>query len=317
MNKKLIALGLGIGAGIVAEVAIHGYFDVMARPYKYNSLIGLIANKSNDEETKDFSAFNKSKQGWIQTQKTERITRKSERGQELVGFLTYPKEESKVFVMFAHGYHADHNGDAANFLQYYVEKGYNFLAVDHVASGESEGLFVGFDYFESVDCLAWLDYLIERFGEDIKIIIHGVSMGGATICKMVEKIPPQVKLAIADCPYTSALDEFSDVVKGAGIKRTKGLVTVFNTMNKAIAGYDLADTDVRSSVINARVPMMFVHGKDDDFVQTYMGEELYNLCGSEKELFLVEGAKHAESIRIAENEYHSRLDKFIEKHLED
>lgn len=314
MNKKLLALGLG--AGLLAEVAVHGYFDVMARPYKYNSLIGLVANKLNDDNMSEITEFNRNKQEWISKQNNERITMKSARNQELVAYLTYPEKESDVFVLFAHGYHADHTGDSANFLRYYVEKGYNFLAVDHVASGESEGLFVGFDYFESTDCLKWIDYLIERFGKDIKIIIHGVSMGGATVCKMVENVPSQVKLAISDCPYTSAIDQFDATARGVGVPRTKELLVIFNAMNKVLAKYDLYDTDVRNSVINARIPMLFVHGEADDFVPTRMGKELYELCGSEKELFLVPNAKHAESIRVDEAGYHAKLDEFISKHME-
>lgn len=312
--KTTLKLG-AIGLGVLTEVAVHGYFDVMARKNKFNSVIGYFANKASDEGMKDFLAFNESKQEWIRNQKSERLTICSTRGEELVGYLTYPKEESKVFVLFAHGYHADHNGDPANFLQYYVEKGYNFLAVDHVASGESEGNFVGFDYFEHKDCLRWINYLVKRFGEDIKIILHGVSMGGATVCQMVDKVPKQVKLAISDCPYTSALEEFELTANSVGVKRTNTLLFLFNEMNKAFAKFDLKDTDVRMAVANSKVPMLFVHGGDDTFIPQQMSRNLYSLCPHPKEYFLVNGAKHAESIRIDEQGYHKRLDDFISKYL--
>ena len=314
MNKKLLALG-ALGTGIVAGTALHAYMDVMARPHKFMSVIGYLATKDHDDDMDRLLEFNKTKQDWIQKQNNERITIKSHRGKTLVGYLTCPAAESNVFVVFAHGYHADHNGDPANFLQYYVEKGYNFLAMDHVSCGESEGNFAGFDYYEHKDYLLWIDYLTERFGNDIKIILHGVSMGGATVCKMINQVPPQVKLAVADCPYTSAFEEFEATVKSVGINRPKPWVKAFNGINKLIAGYDLEDTEVRGSVLQAKVPMLFVHGGDDDFVPTRMGVELYNLCLTPKELFIVDGAKHADSICVDEAGYHAKLDEFINKYL--
>lgn len=317
MNKKLAALAVVGTAGILVKEAVHGYFDVMGRESKYKSLIGYIVAKSENDGPNEFLEFNRSKLEWIKKQNSEKITIKSHRNKKLVGYLTLPAEKSNIFVVFAHGHHTDHNGDPANFLQYYVEKGYNFLAMDHVSCGESDGLFTGFDYFEHKDCLLWIDYLISRFGENIKIILHGVSMGGATTCKMVDSVPEQVKLAVADCPYTSATEEFAETVKGVGIKNPMPLVKAFNAVNKVLAGYDLNDTEVRSSVSNAKVPMLFVHGDNDGLVPTAMGIELYELCSSPKELFIVSGAGHAESIRIDETGYHKKLDEFINTYLGD
>ncbi len=314
-GKKLITAA-AIGVGVLTETVIHGYFDVMARKNKFNSVIGYFANKAGADNMEDFARFNKSKQQWINNRRSERVTIKSERNEKLVAYITYPDKKSNVFVLFAHGYHADHTGDPANFLQYYVEKGYNFIAVDHTASGESGGIFVGFDYFESNDCLKWIEYIINRFGEDIKIIIHGVSMGGATVCSMVNRVPNQVKLAVADCPYTSALEEFGETARNAGIKKPDALLRLFNELNKLFAGFDLNNTDVRKSVTASKVPMLFVHGGDDTFVPTRMGLELYELCTSPKDIFIVDGAKHAESVRVDENGYHNKLNEFINKYLE-
>jgi len=314
VNKKRIAAG-AVCIGAIAGTALHGYMDVMGRERKFKSIIGYLATRNENDGPDEFLMFNQSKHEWINKQNSEKIIIKSHKNRNLTGYLTYPAVESRVFVVFAHGHHTDHNGDPANFLQYYVEKGYNFLAMDHVSCGESEGSFTGFDYFEHKDCLLWIDYLTGRFGDDIKIILHGVSMGGATVCKMISKVPKQVKLAVADCPYTSATEEFSEVIKGAGIKNPKPLVKIFNTANKLIAGYDLNDTEVRGSVLQARAPMLFVHGDNDGLVPTKMGVELYELCPTEKDMLLVSGAGHADSIRVDESGYHKKLDEFIDKYL--
>ena len=86
-------------------------------------------------------------------------------------------------------------------------------------------------------------------------------------------------------------------------------------MNKRLAKFDLKDTDVRTSVSQARVPMLFVHGDTDDFVPTRMVYELYDLCPTEKDLLIVKGAAHAESILIGSEKYKAKLNEFINKYI--
>lgn len=316
MNKKLIAIStVAAITGGLCKAAIDGYMDIAAREKKRKSIFKHIAEMNDKTDYSDMLDFTRNKVKWIEQQDTENISITSERGDLLKGYLTLNKNNSNVFVFFAHGCRTDHNGDPANFMRYYIEKGYNFLSVDHVAQGKSGGAYMGYDYFESIDSLEWLDYLIRRFGNDIKIIIHGVSMGGATICRMADKVPSQVKLAVADCPYTSALEEFDHVAKSAGIKHTSTILKAINAMNRKFAGYDFKDTNVRNAVKNSKVPVLFVHGKADDFVPARMGIELYEICENEKELYLVDNAIHAQSIKTDETGYHKKLDEFIDKYL--
>ncbi|MCH5314617.1 MAG: alpha/beta hydrolase [Eubacterium sp.] len=313
MNKKLLALGAV--TGVAVGMAIHGYLDVMYKETIPAGLFKRLANKANDKSMEAFGRYTEENKKWVDAQDIEIIDMQSDRGYMLKGYLLSAKEKSNVFVLFAHGYRADHNGDPINFEKYYYDKGYNFMSVDHTAAGESGGDFVGFDYFESQDMLKWIDYIVSRFGEDIKIILHGVSMGGATVCKMADQVPKQVRLIVSDCAYTSALDQFDETARSTGIPRTKELLSVFNFMNKHLAGFDLEHTNVRPHVISARVPMLFVHGGSDDFVPTKMGYELYGLCQAEKDLLIVDGAEHAQSIMIGYDEYTAKLDEFIKKHL--
>ena len=70
------------------------------------------------------------------------------------------------------------------FLDYYRSRGIDIFAPDNTAAGESEGHLIGFDVYESQDCLDWIDFLRHKFGEDVQIILHGFSMGGATVLKI-------------------------------------------------------------------------------------------------------------------------------------
>lgn len=48
-----------------------------------------------------------------------------------------------------------------------------------------------------------------------QFILHGGSMGGATVLRMTGKpdLPENVKFAVGDCGFTSAWDEFSYELK--------------------------------------------------------------------------------------------------------
>jgi hypothetical protein len=316
MGKLLSLAAAGIGLAAVGVAAVHSYLDVM---YKETIPIGPMKRMQNAMDNGDFIPLGKmsaKSNEWLDTQDVEVIDHTNARGQVLKGYLLPAPEASKKFTVFAHGYRSSHTGDPVNFAQFYHEKGYNFFSCDHTAAGDSEGDFVGFDYFESKDMLEWLDYLIERFGDDIEIVVHGVSMGGATVCQMASKVPPQVKVIVSDCAYVGAKEEFISVANSVGINRTAPAVfAAFNALNKKLAGYDLEKTDVRESVKNSRVPMLFVHGGSDDFVPTWMGYELYELCGNEKDLLIVPEAKHADSVVFGTEDYYAKLDEFLGKYM--
>lgn len=316
MKALKVALALGIGATAIAAEVVHCYLDLMYKETIPQTLLKKYAFGKGTTGMKEFDTFTRSKYPWIEAQNIEVIDRRSPRGYNLKGYLLEAEEKSDVFVLFAHGYRANHLGDPANHVRYYHEMGYNYMSVDHVAAGDSGGDFIGFDYFESDDMLGWVDYLIERFGKDIKIILQGASMGGATVCQMASRVPSQVKCIISDCAYTSAKDEFYSLAKNVGVsKLAPSLYAIINGLNKKLAKFDLAQTDVRDSVRNSKVPMLFVHGKADDFVPVEMGMELYDICRAEKDLLLIDNAYHAQSIMVGEKKYKKKIVEFTSKYI--
>ena len=318
MNKKLFgaiaALG---GVALAAEFAVHGYLDVMYTEKIPMGIMKRLGNKKSDKSLREIHKYNEGENEWVSTKNVEVVDLINDSEITLKGYYLPAEQESNVFVLFAHGYRSSHAGDPYNFIRFYHEEmKFNFMCVDHVTAGDSEGKYLGFDYFEAEDMLLWVDYLTERFGKDIKIILHGVSMGGATVCKMASRVPDCVKLIVSDCAYTSAEDELISVVKSAGITKSAPLAFfLFNRMNKRFAKFDLKDTDVRDSVKNSRVPMLFVHGDADDFVPTRMAFELFDMCGNEKDIIIIKGAAHAESILIGADAYKAKLKEFIGKYI--
>ena len=64
-------------------------------------------------------------------------------------------------------------------------------------------------------------------------------------------------------------------------------------------------------------PLLMIHGSADTYIKPEMGRKLFGKAGKPKEFWLVDGAKHNQSITYAPEEYKKRILSFFEKHLWD
>lgn len=229
-----------------------------------------------------------------------------------------PKPQSKTFVICIHGYKCNGPDECSHLLPFYNETlGFNYLLPDHAAHGRSEGKYIGFGSYESDNLLLWVDYLIKRFGEDIEIVLHGISMGAVTAMLANQSNPPeQVKAIIEDCGFTSAF-EIIDLVmsKKVGFRCPHVTKSIF-FVAKHFLGYDMSRSDCIAHMPDSKNPILFIHGTEDKFVPFSMGERLYEACNSvEKDKLFVEGAAHAFCYYDAKDEYDAKVTEFLGKYL--
>lgn len=243
----------------------------------------------------------------------EVLTMISDRGYALNGFYYRAgHERSRTICYIVHGYRSDHAQAAGFCADYYLSRGIDIFCDDHVASGSSGGSFIGYDYLETYDCLKWIETLKKHFGKDVSIILHGFSMGGATVINMSDKCPDNVKFVVSDSGYTDG----ETILKRGWGAAAGAFFDLMNALTRHLAKYDLRQTDVRGAAKNTRLPVLFVHGTDDPTVPPEMGKELYGICSSpDKKLLLVEGAKHVEAMYRAPERYAAYLDGYIEKYI--
>ena len=236
-----------------------------------------------------------------------RMQIRSERGEKLTGYYYPGSGEMKRIAFIIHGYRSEHAETAGMYYDYYATRGFDLFCCDHTAHGESEGTQIGFDAFETGDCLLWIDELIRRYGSDVQIVLHGFSMGSATVMRMSSRCPKQVKFLVADCGYASGEEQ---------LKASLGpMYPPLRTLNRLIAGYDLRDTDVRPSLSRTRLPILFVHGKKDKSVPFANSETLYRDYSGPKDCFFVDDARHVESMYVDPRGYASHLDAFIANYI--
>lgn len=314
----LLAVGAAVGTAVYAfHDSIHR--ALIKRDFTIPDAIAQIITSddgSSEHEKKRVALENLT---WLENYGYEKFYRVNERGQKLCGYLMKPEKESKIYVFGAHGYRSDGRGEWCHYAKHWVEEmGYNMFFVDHQAAGESDGEYIGFASHESKDAVKWIDFMLEEFGRDIQIILHGISMGSTTVMLMTGsgKLPDNVRFTVADCGFTSAYDEFA--CKLDALHMPEASLSFVNAINRKKAGYDFRkDTNALEAVAKAKIPMLFIHGGKDDFVPTYMVYQLHEACSSEyKDILIVPEADHARSYYFGKKEYDEKTCEFIKKFID-
>lgn len=301
MKAPIIAAAALLPVYIVTDIYRFVFYRTRSK------LSTLLLDTKNHEP--DYYVWRDANAERLRSRPHERWTMRSNRGEELCGFYYRCGEEpSKRLAFIVHGYHSEHAETAGMFYDLYHSRGFDIFTCDNTASGESGGKLFGYNVFESADCLKWLNFLRSQFGEDIKVVLHGFSLGGATVLKMSDRCPDCVKFIVSDSGFIDARE-----ILRSQLGPLYGLMA---GLNRIVAGYDLAETDVRENIKNSPLPFLIVHGKDDKTVPFSMAPRIFELCPNDKDFLFTEGAKHIETMHIAPEAYARKLDRFIKEYLQ-
>lgn len=315
--KKSVKIALGLSAaGVAAAGAAYGVCTLIDELLFNRKLVlpDSVGKKISGCDSSHLGDFLQNNLKWLEDYGYERHYMISDSGHKLTGYLLKAKEESDIYLFGAHGYRSYGKKEFCGVAQYYISKGINVFIPDHVASGESEGTYCTFGYHEVRDCMKWLSYMTDNFGKDIKIILHGVSMGCATVTMMGarEDLPENVKLIVADCGFTTAKALFEYKLRDLGVPAQR-LIEAVDFVHKRNQGYSFEELKPVESARKIKLPILFVHGAEDKLVPSFMVEELYEACESgNKDILIVPGADHAQSYMIAKQQFEVKLDAMLE-----
>jgi fermentation-respiration switch protein FrsA (DUF1100 family) len=248
---------------------------------------------------------------WLESMPYINVYIKSFDGLRLYGALL--ENYSDKIVICVHGFTGSGKKDFASLAQAYYKNGYNVLLVDNRAHGQSEGKYVGFGVLDRFDLRNWVKYVINRFGSNVQIFLHGISMGAATVLMASSIMPKNVRGIIADCGFTSVYEIFEYVLKRDYHLPKFPIIYLTNIMSKIRAGYGYKDVNTTAEIARSDIPILFIHGENDEFVPLWMTMKNYSHCKAYKELFIVRESEHAESHYIDKKGYERRILTFIEK----
>lgn len=225
----------------------------------------------------------------------------------------YVENDSEYTAIVIHGYNSNayRKGPIAKIFH---DRGYNVLCPDLRAHGQSQGEMIGMGWPDHYDLLEWIS-LVNAIKPQGKIILYGVSMGGAAVLNATgEKLPGNVLVAIADCAFTSPWDLYKFQFKEIYNTPPRPLldfVRMFNTLENK-NDFRIGPVDM---VKKSNTPTLFIHGVDDPFIPAEMSKKLYESCTSAKGLLLVEKGQHGRSYLADPKLYFESIFDFIKLHI--
>lgn len=225
--------------------------------------------KMSGVDWESYYSFMKPRGEWMRAQAHEDVWIRSDDGLRL--HATYfpgidGGNPDKAVICF-HGYTSEAMSDYSSISNYYLKKGYSMLLVDARAHGQSEGKFIGFGCKDRYDALKWIDWMIKKAGNGIRIVLMGNSMGGATVLMASGlNLPEQVKGIVSDCAFTSPKAVFTHVLHSMYHLPAFPMIQIADFVNRKMAGYGLDECNAAKEVQKAKLPILFIHGDKDTFV---------------------------------------------------
>lgn len=265
--------------------------------------------KKNDQEFK----LDTIQLDFLNKSKTTKVNIKSYDGLNLNGLLI-ENHKTNNYVILVHGIWSNSNWMVPH--AYELDKlGYNILLIDQRASGLSEGNYYTYGFKESFDLINWTNYLI-NLNKKINIIYFGVSMGAATCMITTNNIlPTNVKCIIEDCGFSSMKQELAHVlITKYNVLKPYPVLNIFEGQMYAKLGFKFKDIEPSMALRNNDIPLLIVHGEEDNFVPFKMSKIIYNNQKGIKKYYPVPNSKHA--CAVHDKKYFVNIDKFIKNFVE-
>lgn len=239
----------------------------------------------------------------------EELSIKTTDGLILRGTYIEKFKDSKKVIIVVHGYKAAFPW-SLQFLNMFLNEGFNVLLVDQRSHGRSEGEFATYGYYEKYDLDLWVNLMRKRIGDDAVIGLHGQSMGGGTVLEYAA-INKHVSFIIADCPYSDVKKLMKHQFNNLKHLPVFPILNVANIELKMKAKFSVKDVSPINSIKDKDIPVLFIHGSKDNFVPTYMSEEMYNVKKGYKKLLIVEDAFHANAYGTNRELYEKEVKDFL------
>lgn len=194
----------------------------------------------------------------------------------------------------------------------FLELGYNVLIYDHRNHGLSGRAYTSMGYYEKYDLKKIVDWCFHTFGQNCKIVTHGESMGAATVLLHLG-IDDRVICTIADCAYSDLKELLKHQIKHY-YHLPQILISLESLITYLRAGFWYSEVSPLQVVRNVDIPILFIHGKKDDYVPTRMSKEMYACKKNRKAIYLVARAGHAKSIETNKKAYKKIVEIFLNKY---
>ena len=215
---------------------------------------------------------------------------------KIEGWYFKTDSAAKGTVVLFHGHGGTKSG-ILNEAAAFRKMGFHALLVDFRAHGSSGGNTCTIGYEESEDVKLAYEY-VKGKGEK-NVLLWGISMGAAAICKAMNDYPLQPVKIILEMPFASILDAAGGRIKMMGLppQPLATLITFWGGAENGFWAFNMKPAEFAKKI---NVPTLLQWGKNDPRVAESETDLIYKNLPSSKKLVVYATAGH-ESLCKKEN----------------
>lgn len=230
-------------------------------------------------------------------------------GVTLSGWLMPAARDTTTAVIVLHGFSGHRLPELAAFVPWLQER-HHVLQFDFRGHGESDSASVTLGTLERRDVAAAVDFLEARgLGP---IALFGISMGGAIAIQAAPDLP--VAAVVADAAFAELHHPIESRMRDVGYP-LPGLGARAIVVAAALRARSRLLDPIRAVARIAPRALLLIAPKADQLISWRQSVRLYEAAGEPKELYVVEGAGHAEAYAADPAEYRRRVLAFLDRHL--
>ncbi|MBX8491390.1 alpha/beta hydrolase [Pseudomonas cichorii] len=181
--------------------------------------------------------------------------------------------------------------------------GFSILAIDYRGFGQSMGQLPSEDTVYEDARIAW-DRLKQLQPDPQRRLIYGHSLGGAVAVDLAAELgrdarkddtPTQARGLIIESTFTNLAD-VAAAIANTSLPVRWLLSQKFDSLDK---------------IADIHMPVLIVHGTDDRYVPARFSEELFEAAQEPKNLLLVPGGTHNNSMRLGRQAYSQAIQTLL------
>jgi pimeloyl-ACP methyl ester carboxylesterase len=223
-------------------------------------------------------------------------------GVKLVGWRFPTERLRRGTVVFLHGL-GDNRGSSVGVANHFTARGFDVVAYDGRALGESGGDACTYGYYEKQD----LHRVIEQLPPE-PVITFGISLGAAVALQEAADAS-KAMLVVAVAPFS---DLRTAIYERAPFFASRGNIEDARVLAEAEAHFRVDDVSPVAAAARIRAPVILIHGVDDRETPPAHSERVLAALTGPKQIVRVAGAGHNDTLTP---ETWRQIDAWVDAHV--